>query len=169
VTDSVTPSHVQLLLYGFGPGGQFEGGLVGALQRTEAGGALRVLDVLFVMRDAESGELTAISLGGERAGDIVAPLLDFRLDPGRRQKATERALGGPGGETVEDLGRLLEPGAALAAVLVEHVWARALQDAVSRTGGTPLARTFVRSTTLADLGPDLLTAARGDPESAGDR
>jgi hypothetical protein len=54
----------------------------------------------------------------------------------------------------------LEPGAALAAVLVEHVWAGVLEDAVARTGGTALASTFVESTTVADLGPQLLAAAR---------
>jgi hypothetical protein len=35
-------------------------------------------------------------------------------------------------------GEALEPGAAVAAVLVEHLWARTLDEAVSRTGGKPL-------------------------------
>jgi hypothetical protein len=169
VTDFTTPSRVQLLLYGFGSGGDFEGRLVGALERTESGGALRVLDTLFVMRDAESGELSAISLASDGAGGVVAPLLGFRLDPAQRRKATEQALSRPIGDTVEALGRLLEPGAALAAVLVEHVWAGVLEDAVARTGGTALASTFVESTTVADLGPQLLAAARSRRTSAAGR
>jgi hypothetical protein len=147
-------------LYGFGSGGDFEGRLVGALERTESGGALRIRDALFVMRDADSGELSAISLVGNGAGGVVAPLLGFRLDPAQRRAATERALKGPTGELLDDLGRLLEPGAALAAVLVEHVWAGVLDEAVSRTGGTPLSSSFVQATTLAGLGPELLGAAR---------
>jgi hypothetical protein len=39
------------------------------------------------------------------------------------------------------------------ALLVQHAWAEALEDAVSRTGGTPLASEFVEATTLAELGP----------------
>jgi hypothetical protein len=39
------------------------------------------------------------------------------------------------------------------ALLVQHAWAETLEDAVSRTGGMPLASEFVEATTLADLGP----------------
>ena len=56
--------------------------------------------------------------------------------------------------------KALEPGTALAAVLVEHVWARALEDAVSRIGGTPLAGDFVEAGALPELTSVLLAAAR---------
>jgi hypothetical protein len=42
------------------------------------------------------------------------------------------------------------PGESTAAVLVEHVWRRALEDAVSRTGGSPVASEFVAATSFAD-------------------
>lgn len=94
----------------------------------------------------------------------MGPLLDFRLDPARRRRATEHALASDASsvpaESVKKLGNTLEPGAAIAAVLVEHKWARALDDAVSRTGGTPLASEFVDGAALADLAPELLAAAR---------
>jgi hypothetical protein len=54
-------------------------------------------------------------------------------------------------------------------VLVEHLWARSLEDAVSRTGGTPLASEFVHVGTLAELAPDLLAAARLSGDSAKSR
>jgi hypothetical protein len=149
----------QLLVYGFAPGAKFEGQLVGALERIEAGGSLRILDVLFAMRDAETGEFAAVDLRG--GGGMVASLLEFRLDPAKRRRATERAVGTEtGGETLRELESALEPGAAMAAVLVEHVWARALEDAVSRTGGTPLASEFVDATALGELAFDLVAAAR---------
>ena len=53
----------------------------------------------------------------------------------------------------------LEPGAALAAILVEHAWADVLEDAVARTGGTRLQSSFVSATRLADLAGELLAAA----------
>ena len=95
MSDSPLPS-AQLLAYGFGPGADFEGQLLGALERIESGGALRILEALFVTTDAESGELVAIDLQSEGAGGIVAPLLSFRLEPAARRRATERALS-PGG------------------------------------------------------------------------
>lgn len=172
MTGRVTLPPAQLLVYRFGPDANFEGRLVGALERIESGGALRVLDVLFVQRDAETGELVAVGLRGD-AGGIVGPLLDFRFDPAKRRRATERALGTDtsdvAAETLQDLGKALEPGAAMAAVLVYHEWARTLEDAVSRTGGTPLASEFVDATALAELTSDLLAAAGRSGDSGDSR
>ena len=159
MTEENTPPHTQLLLYGFGPGADFEGQLVGALERIESGGALRVLDALFVGNDPETGEIVAVDLHGERGGGVVAQLIGFRLDPAERSRDSERVLGTPAGETIRQLAGVLEPGAAMAAVLVEHVWNRALEDAVSRIGGAELANEVVYATALADLAPNLLAAA----------
>jgi hypothetical protein len=155
----------QLLVYRFAPGLRFEGQLVGALERIEAGGAVKIVDALFVASDPETGELVAIDLHGDRAGGIVAPLLRFRLESGERRRATERALSphetGVPAATLRQLKETLEPGAAMVAVLLEHAWARALEDAVARTNGTPVANEFVDATALADVAPDLLAAATG--------
>jgi hypothetical protein len=159
---SPSPS-IQLLVYAFGPGAAFEGRLVGALERIEAGGALRVLEALFLRREASGAELTAIDVRGRAGGGLTAPLLSFRLDPAARRRATERALaGGVGVEagTLRELADGLEPGSAVVAVLVEHVWAGALEDAVERTGGVPVADAFVDATELAELTPELLAASR---------
>jgi hypothetical protein len=149
----------QLFVFGFDADAAFEGQLVGALERLESGAALRILDVLFVAADEATGETVAINLQGGTGG-LTAKLLDFRLDPAARRKATERALGGDVAEVLRDLGAVLEPGTALAAVLVEHVWARALEDAVSRVSGRPLASEFVEAATLSELPPDLLRKLR---------
>jgi hypothetical protein len=151
---------VQLLVYHFAGDG-FEGRLVAALERLEAGGTLRILDVLFVGSDASSGEIFAIDLHGSGAGGMIAPLLDFRFDVSGRRRVTRRTLARPNGpaQLIRDLGETLAPGDALAAVLVAHPWAHVLADAVERTGGTTLENTFVESTSIADLAPVLLSAA----------
>jgi hypothetical protein len=59
---------------------------------------------------------------------------------------------------LQELGSNLEPGAALAAVLIDHAWRRALEDGVERSGGTALASEFVDATKLGDLAPALLAA-----------
>jgi hypothetical protein len=163
----------QLLVYEFGSGAAFEGQLVGALERVESGGALRILDALFIQRNADTGELAVVDLRSHGAGGIVAPLIGFRLDPGERRRLTKRALsgraGGVPGETLRELGGTLKPGAALAAVLIEHRWAEALEDAVARTGGSALVSEFVKATTLGELADYLLAAAARSGEARGNR
>jgi hypothetical protein len=61
---------------------------------------------------------------------------------------------------LRDLGKSLEPGSALAVLLVEHVWTRVLEDAVARVGGRALASEFVGAAKLSDLAPDVLTRVR---------
>jgi len=151
----------QFLAYRFQPGSTFEGQLGGALQRIESGGALRVLDALFVTRDADSGELSAISLaGGGSGGMTTSRLLGFRLDEGERRAATRRVLAGTDAESVQELAASLEPGGAIAALLVEHAWADALEDAVARVGGTEAAAEFVEDLQPGELTQRLLALAR---------
>jgi hypothetical protein len=152
-------AYRQLLAFRFGSDSKFEGQLVGALERVESGGAMRVRDGLFVARTPDTGEVTAVALSGGTGG-VTGQLLAFRLDPGERQAATKRALSGQNGETVQALAEVLEPGAAFAAILIEHAWADALGDAVARLGGSEAATELVDAARLADVAPRLLTAAK---------
>ena len=156
------PPPRQLLLYRFDGDAKFEGRLVGAFERMESGGALRIVEALFIGRDAESGDLAVLDLRSRGAGSLVAPVIGFRLDPRERQRATERALGADGGEVLRAIGAVLAPGAAIAAVLVEHIWARALEDAVSQSGGTRRSSGLVEADSLSDLSALLVAAAGGD-------
>jgi hypothetical protein len=164
---------VQLLAYRFGPDSAFEGRLVGALERMESGGTLRALDVLFVGRDGATGELLAVAGRGGRQGGLVARLLGFRLDPAERRRATEHALRaydrGEEQNPLRRLGETLPPGGALAAVLVEHVWASALGDAVAGTEGAERLSEFVDATELKELSSELAAAvarSAGSPPPA---
>jgi hypothetical protein len=162
MTQAALPT-AQLLVYEFGPDAKFEGQLGGALERFESAGALRILEAMFIQRDAETDELVVIELRGSGAGGLISPILDFRFDPAARRRATNRALGAssPGipAETLRELGGALAPGAAMAALLVKHEWAEALEDAVARTGGAPLLTEFVPATTLLELAAELRLAA----------
>jgi hypothetical protein len=150
--------RMELLVYGFPPGGDYSGRLVGALQRIESGGAVRIVDAVFVVSDEGTGEISAVALDGRRMDAMVAALLEFRLEPAKRARLTERALGIP---VVRSIADQLEAGAAVAAVLVEHVWAESLEDAVTRTGGRQLVGSAVEAASLADVSGDLVAAAGG--------
>jgi hypothetical protein len=157
--------NVQLVAYRFEPGAAFEGQLLGALERIESGGTLRIREVLFVGRDLDTGELVAVAAHGRQQGSLVAPLLGFRLDPAERRRATRRALAaferGADPNPLHAVADALAPGGAVAAVLVEHRWADAIEDAVARTGGAKVLDGFVQEADLATLADALAGAARG--------
>ena len=130
----------QLLVFGFNVAeARFEGGLCGALERAESGGALRIRRAVFVGRDVGSGDLELVDLHGG-SGGLVAPLLSFRLDPARRREITAATP-----DTLRALGAELAPGEAVVAVLVEHSWAAVLADEVARSGGRSLADELVEA------------------------
>jgi hypothetical protein len=153
----------QLLLYRFGADAEFEGRLTGAFERLESGGSMRILDVLFVGR-AGDGELAVFGHRSDGAGGVVGPMLDFRLNLDARRRATDHAMktGSRGipAATLQEIAETLPPGTAIAAVLVEHVWARALDDAVTRSGGHRAAGAFVDAGTMAECAPALLGAVQ---------
>ena len=49
----------------------------------ESGGALRILEALFVRNDPETGELTAVDLHSRGAGSMVLPLVGLPARPSR--------------------------------------------------------------------------------------
>lgn len=144
---SDTPSR-QLIVYSFPPGSPFEGQLVGALERVESGGTLRILDALFAGRDPASGETIAVAMSGGTAG-MVSRLISFRLDSGSRASTTRQALEGPSGSLIESLAADLEPGAAVLAVLIEHKWQDVLDSAIERARGSVLRNDFTEHERIA--------------------
>lgn len=158
---------VHLLAYRFPPGAALEGQMLGALERAESGGTLRILDVLFVGRDEETGELIALAERGRGQGGLVTALVGFRLDTAERRRATERALTAyeESGEldTLHRLAAALPAGGAMAALLVEHVWARAIDDAAARGGGSAVLAELVGEQRLAANAPRLLEALERAP------
>lgn len=148
----------QLLVLRFASGADFGGALPGALERLEADGSCRVLDVLFARKDADSGELDVLVSGDDSAGRMAAAVIEFRLDESSRRQRSAAAL-----EANPELGQLadaLEPGAALAAVLLDHPRLAALADAINRTGGEAARSEFTEAAALRDLLPQLLEAGR---------
>jgi hypothetical protein len=146
---ATTTPPVQLLTFAFGPEAVFEGQMLGAVERLESGGVLRVVQVIFVRRDPADGTLSAFAHRGGTAGGIAGPGLEFRLDERERQRATERALAGAAGDGVRELGEALPPGGAVAAVFVEHRWLADLAEATERTGGAAVSSDFVDAEALA--------------------
>ena len=157
----------RLRAYRFPPDADFAGHLAGAFERMLLDSGAELRDVLFVMRDARTGEPLAIDLSTARAGGTLAAMLDFRLDERRRRAVTAETLapgaGGAGRAAVEEVAAALEPGGALLAVLAAGGPASVLDDAAARTGGRLVADEPVGAHRIADLEPGALASLATHP------
>src|ERR671910_3378919 len=93
MTERIGP--VQLVAIGFTPEAEFEGRIMDELERLERHQTIRILDLLFVGKDAETGDILALDYQGEELGAIVGALLGFEFEEegGRPEESLEGMLG----------------------------------------------------------------------------
>jgi uncharacterized membrane protein len=159
MTEKIGP--VQLLTIGFGPEARFEGRIMDELSKLERQETIRILDLLFVQKDAETGDLLALDYQGQELGAIVGSLLGFEFEGDQSsdsQEVQSHAFGLSQGE-VQEIAALLDPGSSAGFVLIEHVWARDLKRAIRETGGFPLGEGFLTPEAIAAVAPELVAMA----------
>jgi uncharacterized membrane protein len=152
---------VQLLALGFDQDARFEGRIMDELANLERHQTIRILDLLFVSKDAESGDLVVLDYQGEELGAIVGALLGFDFEghqPSEPSQIEGHAFGLSRGE-IQSIAASLEPGSSAGFLLIEHVWARDLKRAIRETGGFPLGEGFLTPETLAHIAPELVAMA----------
>jgi uncharacterized membrane protein len=152
---------VQLLAVGFDPDARFEGRILDELANLERHETIRILDLLFVGKDAETGDLLALDYQGEELGAIVGALLGFDFeDDGERPDGSSQEIQGHAfglsESEIQKIGVSLDPGSSAGFLLIEHVWARDLKRAIRDAGGFPLGEGFLTPETLAAVAPELL-------------
>jgi uncharacterized membrane protein len=149
---------VQLLAVGFDPDARFEGRIMDELANLERHETIRILDLLFVGKDAETGDLLALDYQGEDLGAIVGALLGFEFEgeqPSDMSGIEGHAFGLSEGD-IQDIAASLHPGSSAGFLLIEHVWARDLKRAIRDAGGFPLGEGFLTPETLAAVATELL-------------
>jgi uncharacterized membrane protein len=149
---------VQLLAIGFDEDARFEGRIMDELANLERHETIRILDLLFVGKDAETGDLLALDYQGEELGAIVGALLgfDFEGEEPSEVSAFEGHAFGLSQSEIQGIAASLEPGTSAGFVLIEHVWARDLKRAIRDAGGFPLGEGFLTPETLAEVATDLI-------------
>jgi uncharacterized membrane protein len=152
---------VQLLAVGFGPDAKFEGRIMDELSRLEREETIRILDLLFVQKDAETGDLLALDYQGQELGAIVGALLGFEFEgdlPPDSQEVQSYAFGLSQGE-IQEIAASLAPGSSAGFLLIEHVWARDLKRALRDAGGFPLGEGFLTPEAIAAVAAELVAMA----------
>jgi hypothetical protein len=129
----------------------FSGEVMAELDRLREAGTVRVLDLLLVER-GEDGAFDTVPLAGSGPpglGDLAAQLLgttDDTSEPSGESGNDEPAEG-----AWWSLADAIPAGTMAAVVLLEHVWAGPLRDAVQRAGGTALDETWLTRDDVQEL------------------
>jgi hypothetical protein len=170
---SAEAGPIQLLLVGFETTERFRGDIARELANLRGRGMIRVLDARFFHR-SETGKLTEVDLNPLLADPptepsrAIAHLLGANGAGGNGAPASPaEAFARTAGFALEDLRRLTEeigPGDHAAVVLVEHVWAARLREAVLEAGGRLLGQGYLTPEVAMLVGAEL--KARADAEAA---
>ena len=162
---------IQLLCVAF-DGNRFKGEIFPELDRLKRERIIRILDLLVVRKDDEGRVtvMTASDLDWEEAtsfGSYVGALAGFRaagpegLERGAIAGAAELADGHVFDE--EDtfrVTRALPNNMSAALVLIEHVWAKPLLDAVARAGGMELSNDWISADEILTVSQDTAASDR---------
>ncbi|SEE86842.1 DUF6325 family protein [Jiangella alba] len=121
--DTVDVGPVDILMLRF-PGNQFKGEIVPAMRDLVVEGLVRIVDLMFVYRDAD-GIVGSIELAG--LGPDLQPAfadLDGQLGGGLLDS-----------EDVDEVAEGLAPNSSVAVLVVENTWAIPFVNAVRAAGG----------------------------------
>jgi uncharacterized membrane protein len=159
---------IQMLCLAF-DGNHFKGEILPELDRLKSEGIVRIIDLLLVRKD-DAGSvmvMTASDLDWEEAasfGSYVGALAGYRaagpagVDRGAMAGAAELADGHLFDENdVFRVTQSLPNDMSAALVLIEHRWAKPLQDAVERAGGHELSNEWIRPDELLTAGEKIRT------------
>lgn len=156
---------LQVIAVGFGPGGDFESRVLAEVDRLQGRGVLRLIDMLFVAKDAD-GKIQRLAIGDdEDFGVLLASIIP--LDDARLVK-TAVGDGSLGFEAADAwaLTESLSPGTALAFLLIEHGWAQPLFDVIAETGGAVLGAGFLTPETGLLVGAEVAVMEEAATEIA---
>ncbi len=159
---------VQMILIGFERTDRFRGDIMRELEKLSAKGVIRIIDILFVMKD-KAGEIKALEGSPlseqERIefGAVIGGLLGMGAagEEGAVEGAVEGALlaveehYGLTWSDVQEMADELEPGTAAGVMLFEHTWATDFADALQDAGGHMLAQGFLTRDALLMVGAEV--------------
>jgi DNA-binding NarL/FixJ family response regulator len=137
---------LQLIALAFRLDADAKSRLLAEVDRIEGRGVLRVLDMVVVAK-GQDGAVEGLAVGDdEDFGSLLAGVAPFGAVNGDRPAAgngaaSERA--GSAESAVRALAESVEPGNGVAFLLVEHLWAGPLVDAVSAAGGALISDDFL--------------------------
>jgi hypothetical protein len=109
------------------PGSRFSGGIMPALTELVESGTIRIIDLVFIKKDAD-GDVTAFELDAlEEGGELGLEELEGEAGDLLSEQDLELAA------------EMLEPDSSAALLVWEQVWAERIADAIRDSGGVLVA------------------------------
>ena len=168
----MTIGPVQLLVVSFDKP-NFSGEILQEMNRLRQNDVIRLVDALAVQKNLD-GTLVALAWSdlsieeAEGFGATIGALIGLGVagEQGMQAGATAGMQAGSDGHLIPeqelwDVAEAIEPGAAAAIALIEHVWAAPLRAAIVRAGGVPVSDEWVHPLDLVEVG--LLAAEDLEP------
>jgi DNA-binding NarL/FixJ family response regulator len=135
---------LQVIALSFSRDAGSEDRILAEVDRLRGRGVLRLLDMLFVAK-SQDGTIERLTIGDdEDFGSLLAAVVPV-ADGGPAVAAPADGLAAFDPAGARALADSLEPGTALAFLLVEHDWAGPLFDAIADSGGTLIGEGFLTS------------------------
>jgi uncharacterized membrane protein len=142
----------------------FTGKIAAELDRLREHEFVRIVDALVVQKD-DAGDITALQvsdLSQDQAvemGAIAGALAGFGYDGDAEQGAALGAEAGADGHLIPDeeawyVADVIPNGSTAAIILLEHLWAIPLRDAIVDAGGIALADEWIHASDLIEIGLD---------------
>ena len=133
---------LQVIALSFSRGAGAEDRILAEVDRLRGRGVLRLLDMLLVAK-GQDGAVERVAIGDdEDFGSLLAAVVPV-ADGGPAVPAPAAGPAAFGPADAWALADSLQPGTALALLLVEHCWAVPLFEAIAETGGTLIGEGFV--------------------------
>ncbi|KXS44663.1 MAG: hypothetical protein AWU59_369 [Methanolobus sp. T82-4] len=160
---------IQLLAVGFENNERFRGDILRELDEIRSRGVIRLLDMLFVMKDEEENILTIedTDLTPEEEmelGKLIGSMLDLK-DKETESPGSEVSVENSYGLAIKDILDVvdrIEPGTSAGILLIEHVWASGLKHAILEAGGHVLAQGFLSSEATLMIGKEAEAIAEAE-------
>ncbi|MDP2217675.1 MAG: hypothetical protein Q8J68_10355 [Methanolobus sp.] len=160
---------IQMLAIGFETNERFKGDIMRELNETRSRGVIRLLDMLFVMKDKEGNVLTMedtdLTPDEEvEVGKVISKMLGIEESSAGTAGSDTSAENsyGLGIQDIMDVVDQIEPGTSAGLLLIEHVWAAGLKQAIREAGGHPIAQGFLTPEAMMMIGKEAEAIAEAE-------
>lgn len=145
---------LQVIVFSFSLGADFEERILEEVDRLRGRGVLRLLDMIFVAK-GQDGTVKRLVIGDdEDFGSLLAGIVPL-VDGGAAGQAAADGSAAFDLAGARVAAESLQPGTALAYLLIEHHWAAPLFDAISETGGTLIGEGFLAAESGLAVGAEV--------------
>lgn len=161
---------IQLLAVGFETNEKFKGDIQRELDEVRSRGVIRLLDMLFVMKDEDGNILTIedTDLTSEEeveVGTLISKMIGLEEGGSEGVEETEKSAESSYGLAIKDIMDVvdrIESGTSAGLLLIEHVWAAGLKQAIREAGGYPIAQGFLTPEAMIMIGKEAEAIAEAE-------